>query len=156
MKQIIESFNHKKKIAQKHVERRLLRRLVFFIVMACVMIAVVVFQIWLQHISVWLALFGAGLGLILGIVVGRMFKMFWHIETEKIVARLDKAGITLLVIYVGIELSRKWFFGHWLHGAQLNAFALAFLVGVLIGRLLSMIGTIQGILIEEKKVEISK
>lgn len=117
-----------------------------------VIIGIVAYNIFLNQISALMAFIGLALGIIIGLIAGRMFKMSWHIETEKVISRMDKIGFIFLVLYIIVEIGRKWFFGHWLEGAQLNAFGLAFLSGLLFGRFLSMIQSIYKILIEEKKL----
>ncbi len=152
MKIIIEKIRNGRKIAKQHIESKLLMRLRIFMIIMSVIIGIVAYNIFLNQISAILAFAGLALGIVIGLMAGRMFKMSWHIETEKVVSRMDKIGFIFLAMYIAVEIGRKWFFGHWLEGAQLNAFGLAFLSGLLLGRFLSMIQSINKILIEEKKL----
>ncbi len=138
------------------MENRLTIRLwLFFIIMSTLLI-IVICHVFEGHISALLAAGGFALGIILGFLAGRMFIIFWHPETEKVVSRLDKVGIVILVMYILLAAGRRWFLGHWLHGAELNAFGLAILTGLLLGRLLSMAIKIKNILIAENKIFVSR
>lgn len=128
--------------------------MVFFII-TFVLSIIVIFDIFEGQISTLLACGGFALGVMIGLLAGRMFVIFWQPETEKVVSRLDKIGVVILVLYIVLEVERKWAFGHWLHGAELNAFGLAILTGLLLGRLLSMAIKIKKILVAENKLSVS-
>ena len=81
-----------------------------------------------------------------------MLKITWNAETSKVVSRLDRMGAMLLVLYVGVEMGRTWLFGYWLQGAQLSAFGLVFVAGLLLGRFLTMRQNIMKVLVQEKKL----
>lgn len=134
------------------MENRLSRRLSVFLILTSVLLVIVIFNIFEGRISPLLAGGGFALGVTVGLLAGRMFVIFWHPETEKVVSRLDKVGFVILAFYIILEVGRKWFFGHWLHGAKLNAFGLAILTGLLLGRLLSMAIKIRKILVAENKI----
>jgi hypothetical protein len=95
---------------------------------------------------------GIFLGTSIGFLAGRMFRIFWDEEMSKVISQLDKTGVVFLVLYIGVELGRSWLFGHWLHGAELSAFGIIFLGGLLFGRFLAMTTNIKKILREEKKI----
>ncbi len=137
------------------MEKRLSVRLRVFLVIALVLSSIVIFDIFEGQIGALLACGGFAFGVVIGILAGRMFIIFWHPETQKVISRLDKVGIVILALYVTLEIGRKWFFGHWLHGAELNAFGLAILTGLLLGRLLSMTMQIKKILVAENKITVS-
>ncbi len=137
------------------MEGRLSRRLSVFFIITSILFLVVFYDIFEGQISTLLACAGFAFGVIIGLLAGRMFVIFWHPETEKVVSRLDKIGVVILVLYISLEVGRKWVFGHWLHGAELNAFGLSILTGLLLGRLLSMAMKIKKILIAENKILVS-
>lgn len=128
--------------------------MVFFIITSVLSI-IVFYDIFEGYISTLLACGGFALGVVIGLLAGRMFVIFWHPETGKVVSRLDKIGVVILVLYILLEAGRKWVFGHWLHGAELNAFGLSILTGLLLGRLLSMAMKIKKILVAENKILVS-
>lgn len=137
------------------MENRLTIRLwVFFIIMSALSI-IVIAHVFEGHISALLAVSGFAVGIMIGFLAGRMFIIFWHPETEKVVSRLDTVGFVILLMYVLLAVGRRWFLGHWLHGAELNAFGLSILTGLLLGRLLSMAMKIKKILVTENKILVS-
>lgn len=81
-----------------------------------------------------------------------MVKISWHPEAEQVVSRLDRIGGIILMLYIAVEVGRKWLFGHWLQGAELNAFGLIFLGGLLLGRLASMRRQVRRVLAAEAKL----
>ena len=155
MKQRLSRLNDQRKTAKKHLEGRLSRRLTVFFIIASVLSAVVFYDIFEGQISTLLAAGGFAFGVAIGLLAGRMFVIFWHPETEKVVSRLDKIGVVILILCILLEAGRKWVFGHWLHGAELNAFGLSILTGLLLGRLLSMAIKIKKILVAENKILVS-
>lgn len=116
------------------------------------MIVIVSYKIYMGQIGLLLSFCGFLAGISIGYVAGRMFKIFWHEETQKVVSRIDRIGAVFLTLYICVEIGRKWLFGYWLHGAKLNAFGLIFLAGLLLGRLLVMAHKIKKILIQENKL----
>lgn len=152
MKKLLTHIKHRRYIAKQHVERKLLIRLRIFAGIILIITGFIVRDIAMQHIGVGLALLGVALGLTIGLIAGRMFKIFWHTETQKVVSRLDRIGTIFLMLYIGVEVGKKWLFGYWLAGAELNAFGLVFLAGLLLGRLLTMASSVRKILKQENKM----
>ncbi|MDH4261657.1 MAG: hypothetical protein OEV78_01285 [Spirochaetia bacterium] len=141
----------KSKIVKEHVESRLLRRLLMFSLIAFILFSIVIYNIMLHRLTLILALAALLPGLFIGFIAGRMFKISWKEETQEVVSRLDRIGSIFLVFYISVEIGRKWLFGHWLSGAQLNSFGLAFLTGLLLGRFLATLKSITRILHAENK-----
>ncbi len=156
MKKIIKKLNHniknKKHITRKHVCKKLRKRLKIFFIIIFIILGISAHKIFRGDVSFPLAIFSLSIGTAIGLIAGRMFKTLWHEEEQQVVTKLDRMGTVILVIYIGIEIGKKWIFGHWLNGNELNAFALIFLAGLLIGRLFAMIKGIRKVLIEEKKI----
>ena len=148
----MDKLNNRKKIAKKHIQAKLIKRLKIFIIIILIIIGIIIYKIILGDISIWLASKGLLFGTSIGLIAGRMFKMFWHPETEKVISRIDEIGVIFLLLYITVEIGKKWFFGHWLQGVTLNAFSLIFLAGLLLGRVLTMIKGIKNILIKQKKI----
>lgn len=152
MKRSIQKLIDGRKIAKQHVASILLTRLKIFFAIIAIIISIVIHRILLGAISPFLASVGLLTSTIIGLIAGRMFKILWHPETQKVISRLDRIGVIFLLLYIAIEIGRKWLFGYWLHGAELNAFGLTFLAGLLLGRFLTMIKNIMKILTEENKI----
>ena len=152
MNKIKNKLKENNEIAHQHINKKLRRRLQMFAIMIIVFLIISIYKISIGDISIVLALFSSLIGLTIGAIAGRMFKIYWHSETQKVVSRLDKIGIAFLVIYIIADLGRKWFFGHWLQGAQLNAFAIIFVGGLIFGRFITLTQNIKKVLLEEGKI----
>ncbi len=135
-----------------HVNKKLLVRQRIFFVIIAILLIINTINVIEGKTSIWLAITGFLLGTFIGLLLSRMFKILWHEKEEKVVSRLDTLGIVLLVIYIAIEIGRKWFFNHWLTGTSLNSFGLIILSGLLLGRFLGTDRRIRTILHREKKI----
>jgi len=139
-------------LARKYIEVKLLRRLRIFALIIAIIVGIVLFKIFLGEISIGLIVLGLIAGTIIGLIAGRMFKVTWHQETQKVISRLDAIGIIFLVLYIALEIGRKWIFGYWLQGSELTAFGLIFLAGLLLGRFLIMVKNIRKILMDKNLI----
>lgn len=151
MKEYLKKKQQHKEHIKQHVEWKLILRLKIFAVIVTGIILTWVWKIYLGELWILLGILALSIGILIGFLTGRMFKIFWHEETQKVISRLDAIGVGFLIIYIAIEVERTWFFGHWLTGVELNTFALIFVAGTLLGRLLSMIQSIKKVLKEEEK-----
>ncbi len=129
---MIEEIKHYK----ESVHINLLLRQIFFLILTFVLLVISIVNVFQEKVGGVLAASGFGLSTAIGLCMSRMFKIFWHTKKEKVVAHLDMVGVILLIVYVGLEISRKWLFEHWLSGAALNAFGLIVVTGLLLGRFL--------------------
>lgn len=122
----IAAFVHKKLLF------RLRRLAVFFIVIT----AILIYEISVNYIAGYLAMGGLIIGFIIGYIVAkRMHKISWNEEAAKVVGKMDRIGVTILVIYILFSISRRWIFSHWIGGHALSAFLLSISCGALISRL---------------------
>jgi len=135
-----------------NIDKKLITRQRIFLVIVSIVIIISIVNIAKGKIEPLLAVAGFLLASIIGILLSRMFKIFWHSEEEKVVSKLDTLGTILLIIYIAIEIGRKWIFEHWLTGAELNAFGLIILGGLLLGRFLGTGRKIKNLLITNNKL----
>lgn len=78
-----------------------------------------------------------------------MHKMSRDKDASKIVARMDRIGVVILVVYIGLAIARKQLLGQRVHGHDLLSATLAIAAGTMIGRLITMRYGIKKILMEE-------
>lgn len=140
---------HRIIVSKEFVHRKLIFRLRMFAVLFAAMAALIIYDVSENIIEVPLAIAGIALGLVVGFTVGYLANIIWHPETNKVMTRIDRAGIVILVLYLSFSFSRKWLFGHWIHGPALTAFCFSIASGVTLGRLLSMRFQIRQILKEQ-------
>lgn len=131
---------------RENVSKRLMiRQGVFFVIISILMVISIV-NISNERIGIFLASSGFLLALAIGLALSRMFRIFWNEEQEKVVSKLDRFGTILLIGYICAEVGRKFIFQYWLSGAELNAFGLVILTGLLLGRFLGTTIQIKNVL----------
>jgi len=122
--------------ARQHIDHRLIVRLRLYCITCLVMLGVIVVEIVRHKIGVTLAAGGIAIGLVLGIVVSRMYRLSWDEQTTKVVAQIDWIGGGILGLYITFIFFRDWLFGHWLQGSTLVEFGLCISAGLMLGRVL--------------------
>lgn len=138
--------------AKKYVERKLLRRLRLFFLIFFLLGVAIVYEINWRHIH-WSICVGAMMiGLMIGAAFVRRKKIFWHEETSTVIAKMDRVGIYVLVIYVIFIVVRHYFLHQWFKGNELTAFSLSLTAGAMAGRLLSIRSEIRQILKERNLI----
>ncbi len=151
----MESLKKRRKVIKKDVEPRLIRRLKIFAIIITIILIIEIYKVLLGKTNISLAIFGFLIGITIGLITGKISKIIWDPETEKVVSRLDKIGIIFLIFYVCVAIGKRWLFGHWLHGTDLGTFTLTFIAGVFLGRLFTMIKRIKQVLRKKIKLKIS-
>src|ERR1035437_3860273 len=143
--------NQKTKEYFEKVDKKLIFRQRVFFVIITIFIIIDIVNVIKGKISALLAISGFLLTTVLGLILSRIFKIHWHSEKQKVVSRLDIIGVIFLVLYIVIEIGRKWFLGHWLSGASLSALVLIIPTGLILGRFLGTSMKINKILLENEK-----
>src|SRR5690349_8983608 len=94
---------------QRHyVHKRLKRKLYIYLAIFFAMLIVSLYDILMGYINALQASAGWAFGMIIGYAAGRMSKIMWHEELELVIAKRDRTGIIILVIYLAFSLSRNW------------------------------------------------
>ena len=135
---------------REKVDKKLIIRQRIYVVAVIAIFLINVVNVYYARIAFVLALSGFLLSTAIGLLLSRMFKIFWHEGKGKVASKLDTIGTILLVFYILLELNRKWIFSHWLSGAELNSFVLIVLGGLLLGRFLGTRFLIKSVLEENK------
>jgi hypothetical protein len=137
------------KNAKDFVERKLLLRLkLFFVVFALLMIAIF-YEIARHHIHGSTAIGAMMMGMLIGASFVRRKRIYWEEETSMVIARMDRIGIILLILYIGFAAARHLFLGYWVQGKLVVGFGYSIAAGAMLGRLLSMRSQIRQILKEK-------
>lgn len=137
------------KNAKKHVERKLLRRLRIFFIVFILLVGIIIYEIMQEYLEASACVGAMMLGMLFGAVFVRRKRIYWEEETSQVIARMDRIGIGLLVIYILFAVARHWFLHQWLTGNKLTAFSLSLAAGAMLGRLLSIRSQIRQILKEK-------
>ncbi|MBF9254554.1 hypothetical protein I2I11_14715 [Pontibacter sp. 172403-2] len=141
--------SNKRRLPKQHLHKKVIFRLRMLLVILLVMCGIVVYDIVTGVLGWMLALAGIAAGVVLGYVVGYLSDVRWHEETSKVIARMDKVGGITLGLYMVFSFSRRWIFGHWIHGPALTAFSFSIVLGTMLGRFLSTRSKVVRILKEE-------
>ncbi|MGZ5133568.1 MAG: hypothetical protein ACXWCG_00405 [Flavitalea sp.] len=137
------------KNARYFVERKLLIRLRLFFLIFALLVVAIFREVARQHITSSTSIGAIMLGMLLGGVFVRRKKIYWEEETSRVIARMDRVGVILLVLYIAIAIIRHFLVDQWFHGKQLIGFSFSLAAGTMLGRLLSMRSQIRQILKEK-------
>jgi hypothetical protein len=121
-----------------NIDKKLLYRLRIFLAIFIIMVCVIAYDVYVGTITVFIALDGLFIGILLGFVVGRVFHISWDYDRSKVIGRLDKIGIIILICYLIFSLFKFWILEQWLHGPLLTAFSLSIIAGIMLGRWISI------------------
>ena len=76
-------------IAKKHLDKKLRRRMIMYFIMSVIILGVVIYEFIITSISRRLALVAIAVGLGIGLLTHRMFKIYRHEDEAKIMSRID-------------------------------------------------------------------
>jgi hypothetical protein len=138
---------------RKKVDFSLLLRLALFVIIIIILAFISLFNVIEGKLNVYVAFGGGFFAILIGLVLTRISRIFWHPKKKKVISQLDEIGTILLIVYVALEVYRKWIFEHWLSGAALNAFILIIAGGLLLGRFLGTFIQIKTVLEENTPQE---
>jgi MFS family permease len=117
------------------VGRKLITKLRIFALISLIMLGIGIYHIIIGDLTILLAMFSLGGGVLIGLFIGRANKVVWHEEEGKAVSKMDLFGSIILLGYIVFAIFRRKLFGHWLAGAQLSGFIICLSAGIMIGRL---------------------
>ena len=137
------------KNARQYVERKLLRRLRIFFIGFILLVGVIIYEIMHNYLEASACVGAMLIGALIGAVFVRRKRIYWEEETSLVIARMDRIGIALLIIYILFAIARHYFLHHWLTGNKLTAFSFSLTAGAMLGRLLSIRSQIRQILKEK-------
>jgi hypothetical protein len=122
---------------KQYLDPRLIRRLRIYILVLLIMLVVIAFEVIQSTFTIPLAIFGILIGLGVGTIVSRMYRISWDKETCNVIGRIDWIGAVILVFYLIFIFTRAHFLGYWMQGAPLIAIIFSITAGTMLGRVLS-------------------
>lgn len=125
-------------VALKHMDTKLRRRIRMFFVIIFVILCVLGYELFTGEVTLVNIVAGILIGAAVGLVLGRMFKIYWHPEAKKVMGRLDIVGIGALFFYILFAIYREQIFREYVGAPHLRGFVFSTVVGVMIGRILTM------------------
>jgi hypothetical protein len=137
------------KNAKDFVERKLLLRLRLFFALFALLLVVISYEVVREHIKGVTTIGAIMIGMMIGAIFVRRKRIYWEEDTSRVIARMDRIGIMLLVLYIAVAIIRHFLLEHWIHGNQLIGFSFSVAAGTMLGRLLTMRSQIRQILKEK-------
>jgi hypothetical protein len=131
-----------------HLPKRLRRRLRMLMFISSILLLTAAYDVAAHHIGIALALLAGGVGLGIGLLMGRISLFSWDAEKAQVTAKMDVVGAGLLFLYILIVLQRREILGHWLTADALAAASLAMAGGTLMGRNLATRKRISALLMQ--------
>jgi hypothetical protein len=129
-----------------NIDPRLRTRLRLYGIIFLVMLVVIIVDVVRNLISIPLALLALAIGTVIGLLLGRMYRLSWDEIETKVIARIDWLGGIILVLYILFAIFRNRLFGQWVTGAALGAFTLSLTAGTMLGRVVSTSSGIRRVL----------
>lgn len=127
---------------RQYLDTRLIVRVRIFSIISIVMLSVITFEMLRGTINMSMAIVGVLIGLAVGIIVSRMFRLSWDEETKKVIGNMDWIGAVVLIFYISFMLTRTLLLGYYVQGSLFLAIVLSITAGTFIGRVM---GTRRGI-----------
>src|SRR6266536_1918123 len=96
-----------KKHIRHYIDKKLLFRLRIFVLVFLVMTGFVIFETINLQINPGLLAGGILLGIVIGFLMGRMYKLSWDKNESKVVGSLDRIGVIFMAVYILFAIFRN-------------------------------------------------
>jgi hypothetical protein len=126
----------KSRVAE-YIDDRLIKRLRIYMAIMGIMLVVIIFEIIMGNFSIAWALGGILVGLGVGVLISRMYRLSWDEETNNVIGRIDWIGGAILILYLVFVFSRTYYLSYWVQGTPLLALVFSITAGTMLGRVLS-------------------
>jgi hypothetical protein len=126
----------KSRVAE-YIDDRLIKRLRIYMIIMGIMLVVIIFEIIMGSFSIAWALGGILVGLGVGVLISRMYRLSWDEETNNVIGRIDWIGGAILILYLIFVFSRTYYLSYWVQGTPLLALVFSITAGTMLGRVMS-------------------
>jgi len=120
-----------------YLDKRLIKRLRIYTVVMLVMLLVIIFEVLQGAFTVAWAGGGILIGLGIGALVSRMYRLNWDEDTSQVISRIDWIGAVILVCYLTFVFTRTYYLSYWIQGTPLMGLIFSLTAGTMLGRVLS-------------------
>lgn len=121
----------------KLIDPRLIKRLRIYVIIMIIMLMVIIYEILRGSFNIAWAVGGILVGLGVGILVSRMYRLSWDDETNNVIGRIDWIGSVILVLYLIFVFTRTYYLSYWVQGTPLIALVFSITAGTMLGRVMS-------------------
>lgn len=122
----------------EHVHARLRNRVRIYFGLAVVIVLVIAYRLIFEGGNLLYPIVALAVGLVIGVIVSRMFAISWDKDSEKVVSRMDMYGAAFLVAYVLFEITGEYFIRQWFSGPEVLDVILSLAGGAVLGRGIGM------------------
>lgn len=119
-----------------YIDTHIIKRLRIYMIVLLVMLIIIVFEIFQGTFSIPLVIVGILTGMMLGIIVSRMYRLSWDEENNNVIDSMDWIGAVILVFYLIFIFTRASLLENWVQGAPLMAIILSLTAGTMLTRVL--------------------
>jgi hypothetical protein len=125
-------------VYSEYVHKGLKIRFAIYLALTLLLVAILIYRVIDSAVDLSLPLIGFGLGIIVGIIVTRIYKISWDEYVEQVIFRLDVYSIVLLILYILFEIFREKIVEHFVNGPAVALTSFALLAGALAGRVVGI------------------
>jgi len=134
--------NREKSPVVPYLDKRLIFRLRIYTLVMIFMLLVISGEVFSVTFSVAWARGGILIGLGVGTLATRMYRLSWDENTSHVISRIDWIGGIILIYYLIFVFTRTYYLSYWVQGAPLMGIIFSITAGTMLGRVL---GTRRGI-----------
>ena len=134
--------NREKSPVVPYLDKRLIFRLRIYTLVMIFMLLVISGEVFSGTFSVAWALGGILIGLGVGTLATRMYRLSWDEDTSHVISRIDWIGGIILICYLTFVFTRTYYLSYWVQGTPLMGIIFSITAGTMLGRVL---GTRRGI-----------
>lgn len=145
-----ETRRKRQEAAKKYIHPKLRRSLRIYFIVSLIVLILVIYDMFRDQANPLLVLVGLIVGIIVGKMFTRIYKISWDDEGGNVIQRMDIFGIVLIVFYITFDVSREHLVEIFIHGGSVASVSLALLAGALYGRVLGSIKVIRRVIRDEK------
>lgn len=122
---------------KQYLDKRLITRLRIYVIVMIVMLIVIVLEVIQSTFTIPMTIGGMLIGLGVGTLVSRMYRLSWDEGTSNVIGQIDWIGAVILVCYLIFVFTRAHYLGYWVQGAPLLGIIFSITAGTMLGRVLS-------------------
>jgi hypothetical protein len=133
-----------------HASKKLLVNLRILSAVCTILLAVTMYELFISSALFSQVLIALIIGLAVGFISSRMYKISWDRDQTKVVGRIDMYGIIVLILFILFELNRTWIADLFSGGEALGSISLVLMTSALLGRVIGTSRKILRVLSDEK------
>jgi hypothetical protein len=129
-----------------YMSTKLIRRLRLYTAIMVIMFLIISYEVVRSNYSIYLAVAGTSIGLVVGIIISREYKLSWDDSAHQVIGQMDRIGGVILIFYLIFMVTRTILIGEWIHGTPLFASVLSITMGTMFSRVITTRISVENIL----------